>query len=175
MADTIVNKNIALVGMPGCYKTTVGKILADSLCRAFYDTDIIYEEIYGVTISDTFKSEGEAVFRDREAAIIADVCKKEGAVIATGGGAVLRPENIAALRGSCVVIELCASVHTIFERVKSDTSRPLLADMRIQTIEQLYKARENLYRSAADYRVETDKKSPAEIAEEIMSEVGSRS
>jgi len=166
--ETTNRTNIALVGMPGCFKTTVGKILADKFCRAFYDTDVLYELVYGETISDTFKTEGEAVFRNREAVIIADVCQKETAVIATGGGAVLRDENIVALKSSCVVIELCASVHTIYNRVKIDTSRPLLADMRIETIEQLYKVRTPLYRAIADFRVETDEKSPEKVADEII-------
>ena len=168
MLDAPRPKNIALVGMPGCFKTTVGKILADKLSRTLFDTDALYEQIYGTTISDTFKNEGEAVFRAREAAIIADTCQKENVIIATGGGAVLRAENVAVLKKNCMVIELCASVHTIFERVKSDASRPLLADMRIETIEQLYRRREHLYRSAADFRVETDEKSPEEIAGEII-------
>jgi len=160
-------KNIALVGMPGCFKSTVGKILAGGLSRAFYDTDALYEQIYGVSIAETFKNDGEAVFRDRESAILAGVCQKRNAVIATGGGVVLRPENIAALKSRCTVVELCANVHTIYNRVKNDASRPLLADMRIETLEKLYAERKELYRSAADFRVDTDDKSPEEIAEEI--------
>ena len=162
------SKSIALVGMPGCFKSTVGKILAEKLSRTFYDSDALYCEIHAVSIGETFKSEGEAVFRAREAVIIAAVSQKENAVIATGGGAVLRQDNTAALKANCVVIELCASVPIIFERIKNDVSRPLLADMRIETVEKLYAARKEQYGSAADFRVDTEHKKPDEIANEII-------
>ena len=167
MKDTQNPNNIILVGMPGCFKSTVGKILAGRLSLAFLDTDALYEKKYGVSIAETFKTKGESVFRECEASIVAEACRQKGAVIATGGGVVLRGENIAALKSGGVVMELCADAHTIFSRVKSDASRPLLADMRIETVEKLYAERAELYKSAADFRVNTANKSPEKIAEEI--------
>ncbi len=141
-------------------------MIARGLSRDFYDTDAVYEETYGETIAATFKNSGEAVFRTRETEILSLLCGAPNAVIATGGGIVLRERNVLTLKEHCLVIELCALPETIFERVKDNAARPLLSDMRISTIEQLYASRKDLYAAARDMRICTDGKSPAGVAEE---------
>jgi shikimate kinase len=168
MKNRMDKKNVALIGMPGCFKTTVGKILAGKLSYAFYDTDALYEEIHGEAVPAAFKQAGEENFRRREAVIIAAVSQKKAAVISTGGGAILRADNTAALKANSIIIQLYASVQTIYERIKNDTSRPLFADMSIQSIEKLYATRKGLYQAAADFPVDTENKIPEQIAEEII-------
>ena len=91
-------ENIVLTGMPSCGKTTVGKLLADKLGRPFIDTDAQIERETGKTPSEIFAAQGEAAFRDIETQVIARLSEQNGAVIATGGGAVLRPQNVDALK-----------------------------------------------------------------------------
>jgi len=164
-------KSIALIGMPGCFKSTVGKILAKQLGLTFCDTDVLYERKYATTISETFETLGEEVFRQRESALLAKAAARSGLLIATGGGVVVRQENIEALKKGCVVVQLCANVYTIFARIRHSKSRPLLQSMTVYAIEELYKGRKDLYTQAAEFKIITDGKMPKVIVDEIIEKV----
>lgn len=143
--------NIYLVGMPGAGKTTVGRQLAKRMHRTFIDADHEIEARTGVRIPLIFDIEGEQGFRDREAKVIADLGAESNLVVATGGGAVLRPQNRAALRQGGTVVYLHAPPRLLYERTRLDPNRPLLqvADP-MRKIEELFAQRDPLYREVAD-------------------------
>jgi shikimate kinase len=143
--------NIFLVGMPGAGKTTVGRHLARRLQRVFIDADHEIEARTGVRIPLIFDIEGEQGFRDRESKVIAELARQSNLIVATGGGAVLRPENRAALKEGGMVIYLHAAPRLLFERTRLDPNRPLLqvADP-LQKLEELFAQRDPLYREVAD-------------------------
>jgi shikimate kinase len=143
--------NIFLVGMPGAGKTTVGRQLARRLQRTFIDADHEIEARTGVRIPLIFDIEGELGFRDREAKVIAEFATRKDLVVATGGGAVLRPENRAAMRQGGTVIYLNATPELLYERTKLDPNRPLLQveDPR-RKLDELFAQRDPLYRDVAD-------------------------
>jgi len=113
--------------MMGAGKTTVGRLLARRLKRRFHDTDEEIERRCGVRIPVIFDIEGEAGFRARESQMIEELCALDNAVIATGGGAVLAESNRRAIAGSGVVIYLHARPPQLWQRVRHDRNRPLLA------------------------------------------------
>ena len=166
--------DIVLIGYMGCGKTTVGKALAEKLDYDFIDTDALIEEKEGRSISDIFAVEGESAFRDMETELLKElaVSNPSGAVISCGGGIVLRKENHELLKKLGRVIYLKASAETTFERVKGETSRPLLtsqdeAALRAK-IEDMLKIRGGYYETAADETFITDGKSVDEITKEIL-------
>ena len=134
--------NIVLVGMPGCGKTTVGRELARLSGKPFVDLDEEIVRRAGKSIPDIFREEGEAAFRELEAQVLADVCARSGQVIATGGGAVLRAENRAAMRRTGQVYFLCRNL----EELPTD-GRPL---SQKGSLEEMYRVRKPLYSAAAD-------------------------
>lgn len=143
-------KNIVLIGMAGAAKTTTGKAIAKKLNMPFFDTDEVYVSYYRESISDTFANLGEAVFRDRETAIAKMLGKADGAVIACGGGIVIREENMTALGKNAVVVLLTASPEAIYARVSKNDRRPLLRDGGIEKVRKMMSDREPLYRKYAD-------------------------
>lgn len=145
------NNNIYLVGMPGVGKTTVGRQLARRMQRSFVDADHEIEARTGVKIPLIFDIEGEQGFRDRESKVLAELGSRSNLVVATGGGAVLRPENRAALKQGGIVVYLHATPRLLFERTRLDANRPLLqvADP-MKKLEELFAARDPLYREVAD-------------------------
>ena len=162
--------SISLVGMPGCGKSTVGRQLARQLGWRFIDVDHEIERRIGGTIRAYFEQHGEAAFRDVEAAAIAELCHAADTVLATGGGAVLRPENRALLQRDCVVVYLRSSPEELFRRLRHDTHRPLLqvADP-LRRLRELYRERDPLYRRAAHYVIETPRPSvPALLGMVLM-------
>lgn len=147
---------VVLVGMMGAGKTTVGKRLARRLGWPFVDADRELEVRLGVPVATVFELEGEAGFRRREAALIDELSRRRGLVLATGGGAVVTESNRAALRARGRVIYLHASVADLWHRLRRDTVRPLLRtpDPRAR-IEHLASARDPLYRETAHWVIET--------------------
>ncbi len=143
--------NLYLVGMPGAGKTSVGRQLARRMQRTFIDADHEIEARTGVGIPLIFDIEGEQGFRDRESKVIAELAHESDLVVATGGGAVLRPQNRAALKQGGMVIYLHATPRLLFERTRLDPNRPLLqvADP-MHKIEELFAQRDPLYREVAD-------------------------
>ena len=136
-------RNITLVGMPGCGKSTIGRRLARELGMTFCDTDEIIEKTYGRSAADIIRTEGERAFRDKESAVLAKVTKEHGQVIATGGGAVLRTENRDAMRQNGPVFFLSRRLYKLATK-----GRPLSVDLRA-----LYKKRLPLYKSCSDFTI----------------------
>lgn len=163
--------NIVLIGLMGSGKSAVGRLLAERLGRPFIDTDQWIEEQAGRTIADLFETQGEAAFREREAQVIAAVAARDGQVIATGGGAVLRLENREALRRTGLVIWLDAPPEALYHRARTQglERRPLLAGPNpLGRLRALAESRAGAYQAAAHLRVKTDSKLPAAIVEEIV-------
>jgi shikimate kinase len=160
--------NIFLVGMMGAGKTTVGKALARRLGRDFIDCDREIVERTGVPIATIFEIEGEAGFRRRESAVLAELARRQGAVVATGGGVVLAQENRRLMRESGTVVYLHASLDHLHERTRRDVARPLLAKGdRRETLAALLEARDPLYREAAHIVVESGAPSATSLAGRI--------
>ncbi len=161
--------NIILIGLMAVGKSTVGRLLAGMLGLRFYDADHVIEARAGAPISWIFDVEGEAGFRDREQQVLDDLTREEGVVLATGGGAVLRPENRAVLGERGVVVLLDTSVDRLVERTRGDRKRPLLQSGNPrETLERLAAERGPLYREIADYRFLTDRQGPKVLAREIV-------
>lgn len=160
---------IALVGLPGSGKSTVGRQLGRRLAWPFQDTDHLIEQRIGCAIRDYFEREGEERFRDVEQAVIDEVTRLHDGVLATGGGAVLRPANRAHLRSRCQVVYLHSSVDDIYRRVRHDTQRPLLqvADP-VARLRDLYATRDPLYRETAHFIIETGRPSVPTLANMIL-------
>lgn len=162
-------KNIFLVGPPGAGKSAVGKRLAQGLHLGFVDSDDEIESRTGVDIPFIFEKEGEEGFRKREAAVIDDVTRLDNIVLATGGGAVIRPENRSHLGGRGYVIYLYTSVDQQLARTARGRERPLLENGdRRKTLEELLAQRDPLYREIADLVVDTDGRKVNSVANEII-------
>jgi shikimate kinase len=162
-----------LVGYRGTGKSAVGRALAARLGWPFLDADERLEAAAGRSIADVFATEGEAGFRDREAAVLAEVCRLTNHVVATGGGGVLRPANRELLKASGFVAWLTAPAETIWERLQSDPTsagrRPnLTAVGGLEEVRQLLAVREQLYREVAAVAVPTENLSPDAAAAAIL-------
>jgi shikimate kinase len=153
----------------GAGKSTVGKLLARKLDRRFIDADALIEERCGVKIPVIFEMEGEAGFRKREAQAIKEATQEESIVLATGGGAVILPENRALLHSRGTVIYLHAGSTELWHRTKGGEGRPLLqtGDAR-QTLENLYQVRDPLYREIAHHVIETGKPSVNQLVHTLL-------
>lgn len=162
--------NIALCGMMGVGKTSVGIEVARMLNRQWYDTDMIITDRYG-KISDLFEYYGEEHFRRLETQVTNELCAMDNLVISTGGGLVLRLENSVALRNKGVIVFLRARAETLMERVTANESRPLLRENMEERIRELVKKRYPVYEGTADVIVDTDGKSVKEVAEELVAKV----
>lgn len=146
---------IALVGMPGSGKSTVGRQLARQLNLEFIDSDNVIEQRLGMSIRDWFAQQGEEAFRDVEQAVIEDLSQSERAVLATGGGSVLRPSNRNALHSRCHVFYLRSSPEELYRRLRHDTQRPLLqVGDPLHKLRELYRERDPLYRRTAHFVIE---------------------
>uniref|UniRef100_UPI0039F041E8 shikimate kinase n=1 Tax=Bordetella sputigena TaxID=1416810 RepID=UPI0039F041E8 len=142
--------------MMGAGKTTIGRSLARVLGRDFVDLDHELESRCGVRVPVIFEIEGEAGFRKREAAALAQCATRRGIVLATGGGAILAAENRAVLREQGIVVYLRASVDELYRRTCRDRNRPLLATADPRgTLQDLLARREPLYREVAHLIIET--------------------
>ena len=160
--------NIFLIGPMGAGKSTIGRHLAELLNKDFRDSDQEIEKRTGASIPLIFEIEGEAGFRTRESSILDDLTRLSNMVLATGGGVVLSADNRKILRERGVVVYLHAPLETLLQRTRRDRHRPLLqtADRR-RTLEDILKAREPVYRQAADMVIETSHRSPVSVAREI--------
>lgn len=158
---------VVLIGYRGTGKTQTGRLLADELEVPFLDTDSLVEDFAGQKIPEIFSNQGEAGFRELEHTIIRALPSKN-CVISTGGGAVLRTDNIAMLRKNATIILLTAKEDTIFRRI-SGSDRPSLTMQPMQDeVKQLLAARQDAYFSAADFCVSTDGKTVSDTCREIL-------
>ncbi|MDO9365058.1 MAG: shikimate kinase [Methylotenera sp.] len=152
----------------GAGKTTIGRLLAKQLGRDFYDSDVEIERKTGVKIPLIFELEGEDGFRKRETATIEELTQLKNIVMATGGGAVLLPENRVLLKKNSKIIYLRGKVNDLYQRTRHDKTRPLLQGGNLrQKIERLYIQRDPIYTSLADYIVDTGAQSAVEITHTI--------
>lgn len=142
-------QNIVLIGMPGSGKSTIGKALAEKLGRCFIDTDDIITEKHGV-IGDIFASKGEEYFRDTETQAVRETAKKSGIVIATGGGAILRKENVTALKQNGVIFFL----NRPLEDIVPTSDRPLSSDA--ESLRKRFEERYPVYKTTGDFEIAID-------------------
>ena len=160
--------NIFLVGPMGAGKSTIGRLLASELNLSFRDSDRVIEERTGADIPWIFDMEGEEGFRERETAVLTELSTEANVVIATGGGIILRELNRTIMKSSGFVCYLTASIDQLVERTSRDKKRPLLqVENPRQKIIDLLSLRDPLYRDAADFVINTDRRSPKAVAQEI--------
>ena len=167
--------NLYLVGLMGAGKTTVGRVMARRLKLRFLDSDQEIERRCGVKIPVIFEIEGEPGFRSREAGVIAELAELRGIVLATGGGVVVAKENRQLLAASGTVVYLHAQADDLYERVRHDRNRPLLATADpLARLRELYAQRDPLYRSIADVVIDTGKQGVAALARDLLGKLGER-
>lgn len=155
-------ENIVLIGMPASGKTTVGKLIADKLQREFVDTDEMIEKRLGCAIPEVFEKRGEGYFRSVEAQVIAEISNQNGLVIATGGGAVLRGDNVQNLHKNSVVFFIDRSPENLYPTC----DRPLAATAL--AIKERYCERYEIYCRSADIRLDCDALTPEQACEIIV-------
>ena len=167
--------NVFLVGLMGAGKTTVGRLLARRLKLRFYDSDREIERRCGVKIPVIFEIEGEAGFRAREEQAIAELTALQGIVLATGGGAVLSEQSRQRLAGGGTVVYLNARPEDLFQRVRQDRNRPLLAGADpLRRLRELHAERDPLYRALADLVIETGTQSVPALARGLLERLEER-
>ena len=160
---------VALVGLPGSGKSTVGRQLARRLGVGFTDSDHVIEQRLGCSIRLYFEREGEDAFRDVEQTVIDDLTQNHQGVLATGGGAVLREANRQHLHERGHVVYLRSSPEEVFRRLRHDANRPLLqVGDPLSRLRELYEARDPLYRESAHFVIETGRPSVATLANMIQ-------
>lgn len=160
--------NLFLVGMPGCGKSTLGRLLAKRLNKPFYDADVELERRLGVTIPVIFELEGEPGFRDREETILDELVAHTNIILSTGGGVILRPSNRERLKQGGTVLYLHATPATLRERTRHSKHRPLLqAPDPLARVQELYAIRDTLYRDVADAVVESDREQVTRLAHRL--------
>lgn len=162
--------SIALIGMPGSGKSTVGRHVARHLGLPFIDSDQVIERRIGCSIRDYFETQGEPAFRDVEQDVIDEVTRVPGHVIATGGGTVLREANRQALQLRTTVVYLRAVPEDLARRMRHDSRRPLLQGDSdpLQRLRTLFRERDPLYRSAANFVVETGRPSVHSLVNMVL-------
>lgn len=164
--------NIFLIGPMGVGKSTIGRLLAAQLNMPFFDSDREIEYATGADIPWIFDVEGEQGFRIREARMIDTLSRREGIILATGGGAILAPESRSNLHSRGIVVYLRASVAQQLERTGKDKNRPLLqTENPLAKIKELIKIREPLYRETAHVAVDTSRRSPRSVTAEILRQI----
>ncbi|HEU6448642.1 MAG TPA: shikimate kinase [Verrucomicrobiae bacterium] len=160
--------NIALIGFMGTGKTSVGRLVADLLQFDYLDTDEMIQSATGKTIAEIFLREGEPAFRSLEEKVVEEISHRKNLVISTGGGLPINPKNLDGLKSNSLVVCLWASPEKIWERVKSQTHRPLLQDENPKAkICELLAAREPFYKQA-DVLINTELRSMREVALQVV-------
>lgn len=162
--------NAVLCGMMGSGKTAVAAAYSRMYNVKAVDTDAVIEERYG-KINTIFETRGEQYFRDLETAVCKEVAQSDGMIISLGGGCVLRGENVLALRRTGKIFYLRARAETIIERLKGDSTRPLLKGGLEERVNKILSERAAVYESAADFAIDTDALTPEGIAELIRAEL----
>ena len=167
-----VPSNIFLIGPMGAGKSTIGRRLAAAVDKVFVDADHALEDRTGVEIPLIFELEGETGFRKRESELLAQLVRREGIVLATGGGVVLRAQNRAHLAEHGFVVYLDAPIDLLVARVARDRHRPLMqtADPEA-TMQEIMRIRDPLYRESADIVVKSTHRSSRFVVKEILQRI----
>lgn len=162
--------NIVLIGFRGAGKSSVAKILADRLKRTVVSTDGEIVARTRLSIPEVVKRFGWDYFRDLESEVCRDLAGRDGLIIDTGGGAILRSQNVDVLKQNGVLFWLTAEVRTIEQRIAGDDQRPSLTGSQsfLDEIEEVLRERRPKYQAAADYCIPTDNRTPAEVADVIL-------
>lgn len=161
-------KNIVLTGFMGTGKSAVGRELSRLLGMHVIDIDEEIESSQGMSVSEIFRQHGEEYFRQLEHAAIAGLPAQQGIIISTGGGAVLREDNIQALQACGIVFCLTASPETILRRTEGNNDRPLLqCEDRYERISEMLRKRQPFYEKSG-ILIDTEEKTPLQVAEEII-------
>ncbi|MDF1617021.1 shikimate kinase [Petrocella sp. FN5] len=170
MSDGNKGENIVLIGFMGCGKTSVTKELAKRLNLNYIDMDEKIEKAEGKTVSEIFKDHGEAYFRDLETTFLSKLENQKSKIISTGGGIILRDENIEMVKKIGIVVFLQADVAHILKNIKDDHKRPLLQDEEDieKKITTMLELREPLYLRTANVIIQTSGKPIKNIVDEIL-------
>lgn len=165
--------NVVLIGYRGSGKTAVGAALAARLGWPLFDTDTLIEHATHRTIRDIFATDGESAFRDLEAQAVIEATRGDPRVISTGGGAILRPENVERLKTGGRLVWLTAPIEVLWERIQADARstglRPnLTAQGGIAEVREILSRRTPLYEAAADLTLDTANRSPESLADAIV-------
>src|SRR6185295_9711178 len=171
--------NLVLIGYRGTGKSTVARLVAERLAWPWFDADAEIESRAGKSIAQIFADDGEGAFRDWESQVVADLAGRDKAVLALGGGAILRPDNRAAILWQGRVVWLTASPETLWRRIEQDRAtaerRPnLTAEGGITEIIATLDARRDVYRQCAHHEVDTQGRTPEEVADAILDELKPR-
>ncbi len=162
--------NVVLIGYRGTGKSTVGKIVAARLGRTLLSTDAEIVTRAGQSIPEIVAQHGWDYFRDLESQVCQELAGRDGLVIDTGGGAILRPQNVEALKKTGTLFWLTATVDTIAKRIGRDTQRPSLTGTKsfVEEIQEVLRERTPKYEAAADHVITTEGRSIVQIADEIL-------
>jgi len=165
-------KSIVLIGMMGAGKSSVGRSLQRRSGLARLDTDEMLAVEFGMSIAQVFEKHGEDKFRDAETEALRKLAPDRPAIIVTGGGIVLRYQNVDLLKGVGTIVWLAADEATLFERAARRDHRPLLQKENPRAIfSKLFREREPLYAAAADIRIDTSRLTHDEVAETILNKM----
>ncbi|REK05463.1 MAG: shikimate kinase [Planctomycetota bacterium] len=169
--------NVVLIGLRGTGKSTVAQLVAQRLGWPWFDADALIEARAGKSIAQIFADDGEPAFRDFESQVVADLAARVSAVLALGGGAIVREENRQALARQGRVVWLTASPETLWKRIQADQTtagrRPnLSATGGINEIIATLDARREIYRQSAELEVDTEGKTPEQVADAIVEGLG---
>jgi shikimate kinase len=169
--DQVSQPPIFLIGPRGSGKSTIARLLAQRLGWDWVDADDVLELRHGKAIRAIFAEEGEGGFRDKEAAVLVELCGRRRCVVSTGGGVVVREANRVLLRNSGCVVWLTADAATLWRRLQEDARtgerRPVLTVGGQAEVEDLLHVRERWYRECAHLAVRTEGRSPEAVADEI--------
>lgn len=165
---------IVLIGFMGAGKSSAGRTLARITGFPRFDTDEMISARLGLTIGEIFETFGEGKFRDAETEAIRELSGNTSAIIVTGGGIVLRPENVALLHERGILVHLAADEETLFRRISRRPNRPLLRTENPRaTLSELLRVRLPLYRAAGDVQVDTSHRTHDEVAEKVLESIKS--
>jgi len=161
--------NLVLIGYRGVGKSTIGRLLAAELCMPYVGLDAEIVRRAGMSVAAMVKKHSWDYFRDRESEVVADFAARDGQVLDTGGGAILRAKNVEALKRNGLVFLLWASVADIVRRIGSGGERPSLTGTKsfVEEAAEVLAERESLYRAAADHTIDTSRISATDAARKI--------
>lgn len=167
-------QSIVLIGFMGAGKSSTGRALGRKMGLPRFDTDEMISTHFGLPVTEIFARFGEEKFREAETETLRDLADKGPAVIVTGGGIVLRPENVKMLRELGTLVSLEADEEILFRRISRRATRPLLQTENPRaTMAELWRIREPLYREAADVRLDTSNLTHEEVADAVLKKIES--